>query len=269
MGEFILCEDKTGKQPFFHDALGIHIYTMEELCYYMETNLFLLDKEWIGESLFRWIGEEMGESVLAERLYQAYGRERDVYSAVELIFKTSGIYSEQEYAELADLIRSMKGKTAMERRKMRADRLLAAGRFRRAAYTYMELLRPEFELQMTEELRGNILHNLGVAYARLFLFEEASEMFSRAWLQRRDTRSREAYLYTQNFLEDAAPMKEQEMELNFTVMREALANFTRASEDGEYFRERQAAAAAQEAFDWKGEQARLVQKWHREYEKMM
>ena len=269
MGEFILCSDKKVKQPFFHDTLSVHLYTMEELCYYMETNLFLLDKEWIGEALFAWISDELELAELTEQLRSVYGKEKDVYGAVELIFRESGIYSKEEISELSGMLHSMRGKTEMECRKIRADRLLAAGRYRKAAYTYMELLKPEYEIRMTEELHGDIFHNLGVSYARMFLFEEAAEMFSRAWKKRKNPASREAYLYALNFLPQSGETEEdQEMELSLNVMREVLDKFGTVREDIDYYRERKEASAAAEAFDWKTHQENLIERWCLEYEKM-
>ena len=87
---------------------------------------------------------------------------------------------------------------------MRGDLLLEAKKYRQAAYIYMELLEPEYTRQMTEELKGNIMHNLGVAYARLFLFPEAAQMFVQAYHLRRSDETRQAYLYAMNYVGDGS-----------------------------------------------------------------
>ena len=269
MGEFILCREQTALHPFFHETLSVHLYTIEELCYYMETNLFLLDKNFIGEPLFAWLKEELGLVGLSGRLRQIYQKSRDVYVCVEMIFQESGYYSGAELRELSALLERMRGKTEMECRKMRADRLLAAKKYRQAVYTYLELLQPEHTARMTEELQGNLMHNLGVAYARLFLFKEASEMFSEAYRKRKSEVSRRGYLAAQNFLSDTVPVKEQEMEIHFSQMQEALSKFTEAKELPKYCRERKEASEAAAAFDWRQRQTELTERWRLEFQEML
>lgn len=269
MGEFRLCENRRAKNPFFHDTMSVHLYTIEELSYYMETNLFLLDKSWISDPLFRWIEEELGRPKLAKELHQLYVRTKNVYDCVALIFRESGYYTKAELERLDGLLESMRGKTAMECRKMRGDHLLAAKKYRQAAYSYLELLQPDYMERMTEELQGNVMHNLGVAYARLFLFEEAAVMFAQAYKKRKSTASREAYLYALNYVPDTFLMEEHELEINFGVMREALGKFTEASDNPDYYYERKAASAAASAFDWKQRQTELLLRWRSEYESMV
>ena len=119
MGEFRLCENRRAKNPFFHETMSVHLYTIEELCYYMETNLFLLDESWGGEPLFRWLREELKMEKLAGKLHQTYVKTKDLYACVALIFQESGYYTEKELEKQDGLLDSMRGKTAMERRKMR------------------------------------------------------------------------------------------------------------------------------------------------------
>ncbi len=269
MGEFRLCENRRAKNPFFHETMAVHLYTIEELCYYMETNLYLLDESWIGDPLFRWLGEELRMEKLAGRLHQTYVRTKDFYACAALIFQESGYYTEKELEKLDSLLESMRGKTAMERRKMRGDRLLKAKKYRQAAYNYLELLQPDHMVRMTEELQGNIMHNLGVAYANLFLFEEAAEMFASAYRKRKSAASREAYLYALNYVPDTYPMDEHELEINFGVMRDALGKFTDVSDNADFYRERKDASAAAAAFDWRRRQTDLVRRWRDEYENMV
>jgi tetratricopeptide (TPR) repeat protein len=234
----------------------------------METNLFLLDKSWIGESLFRWISEELQMEELGEQLRRLYATKKDVYDCVSLIFQESGYYSKAELAQLDGMLVSMRGKTPMECRKMRGDHLLAAKKYRQAAYCYLELLRPEFQSRMTEELQGDVMHNLGVAYARLFLFEEAAQMFAGAYKKRKSADSRDAYLYALNYVPDTYP-EEYELDINYGVMRDALKKFNEISVQEDYYRERQEVLNATSAFDWKKQQAQLLKRWKQEYETMV
>lgn len=265
---FRLIENRKAKNPYYHEMISVHIYTLEELCYYMETNIYLVDKSWIGEGLFQWLAQELQYSKLAADLHSEYRKTKDVFRCVEMIFTASGIYSQQDMNKMCSLFDIMRGKTNMERRKLQGDLFLDSGKYRQAAYTYMELLQPEYARRMTEELRGNICHNLGVVYARLFLFPEAAQMFAEAYKLRKNIQTREAYLYAMNYVEDTYPMEEQLMDLNFSVMREALNHFSEVSDNPDFYRERKAASTAAGAFDWKSKQTELIQRWKNDFKVM-
>lgn len=265
---FRLIENRKAKNPYYHEMISVHIYTLEELCYYMETNMYLIDKSWVGDSLFLWLEQELQYSELAAVLRREYRKTKDVFRCAELIFEASGNYSKQDMNRICSLFDSMRGKTNMERRKLRGDLFLDSGKYRQAAYTYMELLQPEYARQMTEELRGNILHNLGVVYARLFLFPEAAQMFAEAYKLRKSAQTREAYLYAMNYVENTYPMEEQLMDLNFSVMRDALNHFSEISDNPDFYRERKEASAAASAFDWKTKQTELIRRWKSDFKSM-
>ena len=45
MGTLKLCRDRQAQNPFFLEGLSVSVYTLEELCYAIESNLFLLDEK--------------------------------------------------------------------------------------------------------------------------------------------------------------------------------------------------------------------------------
>ncbi|MCD8301196.1 MAG: hypothetical protein LUC41_08555, partial [Clostridiales bacterium] len=241
---FRMIENKKANKPFFNEAIAVHIYTLEELCYFMETHVYMIDTNWINEDLFAWMDEELMAHKLVGELRQSRRMKEDVFTAAEIIFRSAGIYSPQDLSDLVSLLNTMRGKTKVERRKMSGDLALMDGRYRQAAYTYMELLKDEYARQMTEELRGNIYHNLGVIYARLFMFPEAAQLFMEAYTLRKEIKSRDAYLYAVNFLDDDSELDEQALDLNFNVMKDILNRLSEVSQDNKYYVERKRAVSA-------------------------
>ena len=55
MGALKLCTYKKAEYPLYLEMLSLHVYTMEELCYAMESSLFLLDESCMGTEFFQWI----------------------------------------------------------------------------------------------------------------------------------------------------------------------------------------------------------------------
>lgn len=202
MGKLILCPGKKAQHPYRLTELSVSVYTLEELCYVIEKHIFSPDRSWIGEALFRWILEELDLPALAKKLRTLYRPGQQADSCLLLLFKESGLYPEETLQEMSDLILRLREKTSIERKKMEADDLLKQGCLRQAAYCYLELLQPEGLRRMTEELQGNIYHNLGVIYAKEFLFPEAADMFARAWEKRKNPASKEAYFAARRLAED-------------------------------------------------------------------
>lgn len=75
----------------------------------------------------------------------------------------------------------MEQKSDFECDKIRADQLMEKEKYLAAIYRYKHLLDEADTKETSEVLRGNIWHNLGTAYARLFLFEEAGCCFEKAY----------------------------------------------------------------------------------------
>lgn len=111
MGALKLCTYKKAEYPLYLEMLSLHVYTMEELCYAMESSLFLLDESWMGTEFFQWIAEGVGNAELAGQLRRLYQRHRDVYECAAFLFSASGFYSRQEQKELERIIEKMKERT--------------------------------------------------------------------------------------------------------------------------------------------------------------
>ena len=59
MGSLILCHKKRARQPYVISRVHMKIYTIEELCYYICNNLYLIDYTIINQQLCDWIGREL------------------------------------------------------------------------------------------------------------------------------------------------------------------------------------------------------------------
>ena len=49
MSGYILCQTKTADSPYFIENISTNIYTLEELCYYLFHNLYLIDDTVMNE----------------------------------------------------------------------------------------------------------------------------------------------------------------------------------------------------------------------------
>ena len=48
---YILCQTKRAKLPYFIENISTNVYSIEELCYYLYHNLYLIDQTIMNEGL--------------------------------------------------------------------------------------------------------------------------------------------------------------------------------------------------------------------------
>jgi len=181
MGALLLCNHPIAAMPYYIEALSLNIYSMEELCYVIEHHPFLLDEGFFDEELISWIEREVGEGELAEQLRQSLRKELGITKLVELILNATGYLSYETGMNILGQIREMQHKTVFERRKMRADRYVENKKYINALLEYRRILQMEEECKKNPIVCGNIWHNQGTVFARLFLFWEAKECFEKAY----------------------------------------------------------------------------------------
>lgn len=186
MGELILCTRMPAAVPYYIDSVSLHVYSLEELSYYIEKNLYLLGEDFMSEELCTWIERELHFKELAGQLRERYRGGAALSEFVGCILKASGYHGAEEVGRMLAALRDMEQKSEYECRKLRADRYLENRRYVRAVYEYRKLLEMEEEDAV---LVGNVWHNLGTACASLFLFREASIYFGRAYERNRNPES--------------------------------------------------------------------------------
>ncbi len=181
MGKLILCEKPLAALPYYIENLSLNVYSLEELCYYIENNVYLVEQDFMNEELTDWIGKELHERKLAEKLLNIRNNNGTLSSFVTCILTETGYTPPNRIAEIAQILKEMDGKSAFACAKIRADRYLQRGRFVNALSIYQSLFASEDAAKEDIALRGSLLHNMGCAYANLFLFAQAAEAFENAY----------------------------------------------------------------------------------------
>ena len=68
MGSLILCHSKRAKRPYEISRVHIRVYTIEELCYYICNNLYLVDYTIMNRGLCDWLYDELELKDMGEEL---------------------------------------------------------------------------------------------------------------------------------------------------------------------------------------------------------
>lgn len=195
MGSLILCSKKKAKHPYEITRIHRRIYTIEELCYYLSNNLYLVDYTIMNEQFCRFLDMELQMHELAAQLKQALLDRCSVEFFIMSIMEASGIYRASEINHIAGVLDKLKDQKEIERQKYKADNLLSSGEAEEAVLVYQMLLRKEKDDTVSDRFYGKVYASLGAAYGRLFLYEEAMEMYDKGFQICNDPAMLKAYLY--------------------------------------------------------------------------
>lgn len=202
MGRIWICEGQTAKRPFLVNA-SISLYSMEELCYYLYHNAESVEESFYNEVFCRWLSEELGMTKLAEEIRDGIEMGKSGGFCMELILTNGGLYSHKEISKAVSIVQSMESKGPAQRAKLRGDRFLKSGKYKKAWLEYHRALEEDSD----PAFQGKVWHNMGTMYARQFLFEAAGECYKQAYETGKQTISNAAYLLALTFQDEL--LKEQ------------------------------------------------------------
>ena len=192
MSKPILCIGSYAENPYHIEKIGRNVYCIEELCYCIVKNAFLLDEESFGSSLFDWIEEECSLVKLSDELRSMYAKKCSMAALAGTILDYVGYNTRKEVDKTEEILRGNAGMDVYQKKLARANFLLKNGRYAMAFREYEFLLANTPSID--KKLRARIEHNEGVMYARLFLFDKAARMFLKAYEDGGDKESYYQYL---------------------------------------------------------------------------
>lgn len=196
MGSLILCHDKKASQPYKITRIHRKIYTIEELCYYLCNNLYLIDYTIMNEKICEWLYSELDMKDLAEDLLDLIQRNGTIEQFVLHILEYAKIYSEAEMEHIRNVLDRLKDQKEIERRKYKGDNLLESGEYESAILVYLSILQDEKDESVEDRFYGRVYGCLGTAYGRELLYEQAAEMYQKAYKICGDESMLTAYIYS-------------------------------------------------------------------------
>lgn len=195
-----LCVGEYCETAYNIEGLEIRVYCMEELCYCLKENAFLLDMSIMNDKLVDWIGEECRVRELAKQLYPMVHKQGSLSAFVLTILQYVGIYGEEELQAVAQVLKQGSGLSNLEKRKSQIDYMVEKRKYAAAIRGYDMLLETWSDLERegrelpAGKVRAAILHNKGVALTGLMLYDKAAEYFREAWQADPDRSHLDAYL---------------------------------------------------------------------------
>lgn len=179
MGRVLLCTGKYAKKPYCFENVCVNVYCVEELCFLFAGNPFMIDQSIMREELAQWLDNECGLTDLSHQLLNILGKGSQPGIFVNTIMSYVNYCTDMEIKKIDQVLQGNVGLNDFERQKKQADFLLKNRRYMLAIEEYDTLLR---RLPDTESaLKPVIYHNMGAAYAGLFMFELAARYFKKGY----------------------------------------------------------------------------------------
>lgn len=209
MGQLILCRNRLASEPYYLETINKNLYSLEELCYYLVCGEYQAEPDFVNRSFCDWVRNQLHAEELADGLEQDLQQNQGAKAFIKRIFDDTQYAKEEEIQEVFKSITEYEQKNETERKKLRADRLLRKEQYVAAIREYHKILKLE-EVQENRELVGNIWHNIGTAYAGLFLFRQAAEYYKKAYDKNANPKSLEAQWYALKLAGQEEAFKEYE-----------------------------------------------------------
>ena len=181
MSGYILCQTKRAENPYFIENISTNIYSLEELCYYLYHNLYLIDETIVNEGLCRWIREELELPKLAAKLKPCLSKFSSAEDLLYPVFKEINYLTYDELRRLNVRLQRFDREAPLLRQKRKGDALMENGMYVNAIRVYQNLLKRDDLEEAREGLTESVYHNLGCAYSYLFQGEKALDCFLRAY----------------------------------------------------------------------------------------
>ena len=202
MSGYILCQTGRAEAPYFIENISMNIYSLEELCYYLDHNLYLIDQTILNEGLCNWIQEELKLPALAAKLRPKMGKFASAEDLVYPVFKEINYLTYEELKVLNTRLQKFDKETPAMREKCKGDALMENKMYVHAIQVYQKLLDRKDLEEIREGLTECIYHNLGCAYSYLFQMEKAQECFLEAYREAHSKDALKAYIIAYSSVHD-------------------------------------------------------------------
>ncbi|NLP35748.1 MAG: hypothetical protein GX359_11275 [Clostridiales bacterium] len=195
MGKVILCSGDRTERPYVFPRTGVRIYSIEELCYYLYHNVYLIEESLFTDSLIDWIGTELKLVDRAAKLKALKAKKADLKTLVTVVLCSSDYYGEKEILAFLRRLDRVIDMPRIKRIFVKANELLKDHQYTLALNEYERILSSEGDNNLTPKDFGDVLHNKAIATAQSKSLKEAVDIFRQAYEYNHNEESLRQFLY--------------------------------------------------------------------------
>ena len=277
MGKLIQCSSPVAKTPYHFRLTKTNVYSMEEVCYYIRHNIYMMQEEVFDREFAMWIRNELQMDTTADKLEHLILDHHNIKDIVVTICCSCDYSEEEEINELIRIMDEIDKLPMYARRKRKGDNYLRCRSYEKALEEYEKIFESDEILQADTKVYGDLFHNMGVAYVNMGEFHKASEYFLKGYEKNERDESLAQCLYALRLCKDAEGVKKLIKELDIPEEKQeqwekdyqrAMENsaLSRSSKQIEKLRELVKSGSVEEYYD---RVHSYIIKWKNEYRKQI
>ena len=202
MGKLIQCSSRLAKKPYYFRVTDTNVYSIEEVCYFIHQNIYMLQRDFFTYGFAVWLREELGMEDTALNVENMLRYNNNLKDIVVTLCCSCDYYDEKEINWLIKIMDETQSLPMRKRQKIKADNFLRCNLFEKALEEYGHILKSDNMLAADIKEYGAIYHNIGVAYAGLGDYGKACDYFSQAYEKGKNKESIREYIYCLILSED-------------------------------------------------------------------
>lgn len=194
MGNVIICKYMMAKKPYIIEKENLKIYSTEELCFYLTHHIYDIDNTIINGKLATWLQEEIGAVRTAGVLNQQIAGKTPIIKMMEMLLLEFDYLSKDDIHKI--IYKKALPITPAQEAENLGNMFLQQGKYEKAVRAFRKNLR--YRKQEREDDIGEavIYEKIAMAYARMFLYDEAAESFALSYMKNPIARTMELYKAT-------------------------------------------------------------------------
>ena len=177
MGKVIVCSGRMANHPYIIRESGKKLYSIEEICYYVGTNVYSVDLSFFSPELIEFIKEELKLPLVANKLKSLLTGDYLFNDVITALFCSCDFYNKEEILKIIDLAKSLEKMPLWERKAYIGYRKLKEGKFLIALKYFRETLQEE---NLDENDYGIVLRAIGICLIHVSSFKDAADCFYKA-----------------------------------------------------------------------------------------
>lgn len=207
MGKLIQCSSGIANEPYHFRLTKTNVYSMEEVCYYIRHNIYMMQEEVFDREFAHWIRRELHMDTTADKLERLIEDHRNMKDIVVTLCCSCDYYEEEEIRELIRIIDETEHLPGYARKKYKGDNYLKCQSYEKAVEEYEKVFESDEILQAEASVYGDLFHNMGVAYVNMGEFHKGSELFLKAYEKNNREESLAQCMYALRMCKDVGTYK--------------------------------------------------------------
>lgn len=221
MGKLIQCSSCIAKEPYLFRLTKTNVYSIEEVCYYIRHNIYMMQEEVFDREFALWLRNELHMDKTADKLEYLIQDHHNIKDIVVTICCSCDYYDEEEINELIQIMDDLDKLPMYARRKYKGDNYLRCKSYEKALEEYEKIFESDEILQADGAVYGDIFHNMAVAYVNIGEFHKASELFLKAYEKNSREESLSQCLFALRMCKDVERFKKLVKDLDISPEKQS------------------------------------------------